>query len=91
LRRGDVYIANVPLILLSLIRARQKDVKKTPAKADAGMKTPKRRQISKGVGRSLTKWIWRAGGTPKTHLVPLFCDHSWLWSQEHFLSGVRVF
>jgi len=33
----------------------------------------RRVEIFQGVGRSLTRRLWRAGGTPKTHLVPLFC------------------
>lgn len=33
----------------------------------------RRIEIFQGVGRSLTKNLWRAGGTPKTHIVPPFC------------------
>ncbi|WP_217993231.1 hypothetical protein, partial [Klebsiella sp. MBT K-1] len=33
----------------------------------------RRVEIFQGVGQSLTRRLWRAGGTPKTHLVPLFC------------------
>lgn len=40
-----------------------------------------------GVGRSLTKRLWRAGGTPKTHLVPQFCRrHRVAVMTKHFLS-----
>ena len=42
----------------------------------------------KGVGRSLTRKIWRAGGTPKTHLVPLFCGAgAAAVATKHFLSA----
>ena len=41
----------------------------------------------KGVGRSLAWRIWHAGGTPKTHLVPPFCDAGALAvATKHFLS-----
>uniref|UniRef100_UPI001BC89EB5 hypothetical protein n=1 Tax=Escherichia coli TaxID=562 RepID=UPI001BC89EB5 len=45
------------------------------------------RRVSRGIGQSLTIVIWRAGGTPKTHNVPLFCDMGKLAVvTNHFLS-----
>jgi len=43
----------------------------------------------KGAGRSLARKIWRAGGTPKTHLVPLFCGAgAAAVATKHFLSAL---
>ncbi|MEW0317064.1 hypothetical protein AB0S61_24145, partial [Escherichia coli] len=45
-----------------------------------------------GVGQSLTRSHWRAGGTPKTHLVPLFCNMGKLAVvTKHFLSDALTF
>ncbi|GAB0648291.1 hypothetical protein NB16F76_42940 [Escherichia coli] len=30
--------------------------------------------IAKGIGQSMAIAFWSMGGTPKTHLVPLFCE-----------------
>jgi len=49
----------------------------------------RRVEIFQGVGQSLTRRIWRTGGTPKTHLVPPFCDAGALAvATKHFLSGI---
>ncbi|WP_213078542.1 hypothetical protein, partial [Escherichia coli] len=46
----------------------------------------------RGIGQSLTIVIWRAGGTPKTHNVPLFCDMGKLAVvTNHFLSAALTF
>lgn len=48
----------------------------------------RRVEIYQGVGRSLTRRLWRAGGTPKTHLVPPFCGTgAAAVATKHFLSG----
>ncbi len=50
------------------------------------------RRVSRGIGQSLTIVIWRAGGTPKTHNVPLFCDMGKLAVvTNHFLSAALTF
>ena len=50
------------------------------------------RRNFQGVGRSLTRGLWRAGGTPETHLVPPFCRrNSGTVMTKHFLSAVKPF
>jgi len=45
-----------------------------------------------GVGHRLTRRLWRAGGTPKTHLVlPFYGAGGTAVATKHFLSAVKPF
>lgn len=48
----------------------------------------RRVEIFQGVGRSLTKRLWRAGGTPKTHLVRVSCGHRASGNEPVFHHGL---
>jgi len=55
-----------------------------------------RRKISSGRNSGYRaapdEQLWRAGGTPETHLVPLFCRRRGAAVMtKHFLSGIKVF
>lgn len=44
--------------------------------------------IAKGIGQSMVIAFWSMGGTPKTHLVPLFCSADKLAvDTKHILSS----
>ncbi|WP_211437575.1 hypothetical protein, partial [Escherichia coli] len=48
--------------------------------------------IAKGIGQSMVIAFWSMGGTPKTHLVPLFCSADKLAvDTKHFLSAALTF